>query len=342
MPGPRGKGRAGHMDRLILFNILYALMASEGREAVLFGQSAPAMNAAFSRSLGVPSAFPEVWFEIPLLGDPWCDVHALTSIDDARQGLTLGEGVRGASRDAFTWFAQQGDSVRQLALSWDTGSGNADVPAIQLLMRKNDVPVTCDFLSAVGRSDAVDAYRSFARSLPDEWFACYAGVFPERPGHNLRVECVPSHDMQRAYAEDAALLGRHLRQVGPSWVDDSLVALCQELAVLPFQLEFQFDVDARGRAEGALSASVRFACPPGEPGYESFGMDGAAAELMTKLQDRGLVDGRWQALADVAFAKRIARGDSSVVLSTYTAFVKLRWRDGALLDAKAYVIGGAQ
>lgn len=57
----------------MIYDIIYALMAQEGREAALFGDGAPLAHEAFERSLA-GAAFPELWFELPLAGDPWFDV----------------------------------------------------------------------------------------------------------------------------------------------------------------------------------------------------------------------------------------------------------------------------
>ena len=142
------------IDRFVLYNILYALAAKDGREAVLFGNCADAACTAFEHSLAC-EAFPELWFEIPLAGEPWFDLHALTSRDDLSPEMTFSEGQTGGCPTAFQWFASQSDVVRQLALSWDTGKGEAVSPAVQLLVTKQEEQVTCGFLEAAGRPDAV-------------------------------------------------------------------------------------------------------------------------------------------------------------------------------------------
>lgn len=58
------------VSRPFVYDVIYALAASEGRERVLFGSSAPLAHEAFGRSL-VGDVFPELWFEVPLLGEPW-------------------------------------------------------------------------------------------------------------------------------------------------------------------------------------------------------------------------------------------------------------------------------
>ena len=66
------------MDHSVLYEILYALAALGERKQALFGNCAPAARKAFARSCA-GNAFPEIWFEIPLLGEPRFDLHALTS-----------------------------------------------------------------------------------------------------------------------------------------------------------------------------------------------------------------------------------------------------------------------
>ena len=61
---------------------------------------------------------------------------------------------------------------------------------------------------------------------------------------------------------------------------------------------------------------------------------------MRKAQEWGLVDERWHELANTAFAKQARRGDASYTIYCYPAFLKLRWREGIPVDAKAYLVAG--
>ena len=329
------------MDPLIIYRIIYALAARDGREAALFGMSAREAEEAFQKSLA-GKRFPELWFEVPLSGDPWFDLHVLTACDDLSPADEFLPETTGGNPAAFKWFAAQERGVRQLALSWDVGSGDASSPAVQLLVDTGDPEVICGFLSAAGRTDAASAYRAFHDRLPQGWFACYTGVFPERPGHNLRVECIPNAKLQQAYADDKAFLAEHLHQLGMENVAPDLLSRCQLLANTPFQLEFQFDVETDGSAGRTFGASVRFASPPGADGWAAFDPDGAAGVLMAQVEDWGLVDGRWRLLADTAFAKRAKHNGDSELIYCFPAFLKLRWRDGKPLDAKAYLMAGMQ
>lgn len=322
-----------------LFAFLYALAAMNGREEALFGRSMAAAQEAFARSTACED-FPEVWFELPLAGEPWLDLHLLASSESLGPGQAFAQERTGGYPEIFEWFAAA-DGVRQLALSWDTGSGDGS-PAAQVLVSGRDPEVPCAFLSSAGRADLQEAYRSFVGRIPEGWFACYTGVFPGRAHSFVRVECIPHRHVQEAYAADASLLEADLRRAGIGSLGATAVERCHELACSPFPLEFQFDVLPDGTLGPTFGASVRFAAPPGQEDWLAFNPQGAAGELMRRVEEWGLADERWHLLADTIFAKRLTREGASVTLFNYPAFIKLRWRDGEPLDAKAYLLAGVQ
>ena len=75
---------------------------------------------------------------------------------------------------------------------------------------------------------------------------------------------------------------------------------------------------------------------------QAFRTNGAAGELMAGIRKWGLADDRWRLLEDTAFAQRVTRGAESCLLYCAPVFVKLRWREGEPLDAKAYLMAGTQ
>lgn len=347
------------MNYFTLYQIIYALAAKDGRDEALFGSCFPLSSEAFYHSTA-GTEFPELWFEVPLLGDPWFDLHALTSQKDLDPNMSFTAETTGGYPQVFKWFAGA-PNVRQLALSYDVSSGDISKPAVQLLLATTSVETTCAFLEAAGRSDAVAAYQSFYNRLPGDWFACYSGTFPARPkliqdGADssehlaeqdakpwVRVECIPDRSTQEAYAKDGALLESHLRQVGLTNLGTTIIDRCQALARTPFQLEFQFDVGPDGKAGTTLGVSVRFAEPSAHcDNWQSFEADGAAGELMNQVQAWGLCDERWRLLQDAAFSKRVSRNGKAMLAYCLPTFLKLRWRGGEPLDAKAYLIAGIQ
>lgn len=328
------------LSRARIYDLIYALAARDGRHKTLFGNTAPLARAAFENGL-CGTAFPELWFEQPLAGEPWFDLHMLVAHDD-RYELASFAGLGGVYAHALDWFATSEDT-RQLALSFDTGRGSVDKPAIQLLLERRSVDAARGFLTAAGRANLTDAYRSFIRAMPSAWYACYLGVFPARTSKDcevranwVRVECIVGHELQHAYAQDAELLRAHLEQVGLLELGDTLIPRVQELARSSFPLEFQFDVDADGGAMPTFSASLRFSVKD----WHSASQRAAIDQQWQRAQDWGLADDRWHQLAGTVYANRVAFAGKSARLYCYPAFIKLRWRDGEPLDAKAYLVAG--
>ena len=327
------------LDRRMLYDIIYALAASKGRQEALFGSCAPLAHEAFGRSIA-GNGFPELWIELPLLDEPWFDLHVNTGIEQVDPNMEFAPETTGGHPEIFEWFAKQGSAVRQISLGYDVSKGDIDHPAVQLLMRNSNPEVVCSFLETAGNPGAARAYRAFADRLPQDWFPCYMGVFPGREDVNLRVECIPSDERQLAYARDATLLEDDLRSTGLSNLGDDLVPRCQELAQSPFHLEFQFNVGPDGLAEEVLGASLRFGAPS-EEAATPFEVEGDAGKIMERVESWGLADDRWRLFGDASFAKRISFRDESIVLYAYPAFVKLRWREGKAVDAKTYFVAGA-
>ncbi len=329
------------MDCKKLYEIVYALAARDGREAVLFGADGPAAREAFTRSLSCDD-FPEVWFELPLQGKPWLDFHSLVAYKDVAGKQPSYAGHDGFYNDGLSWFAsQEPGKVRQLALSYDTSTGDVESPAVQLLVNGRDPSVSLGYLDAVGRDDLCPAYQTFVQSIPKEWYPCYTGVFPRRSTASddpwVRIECLVGDTKQQAYEKDVSLLRKDLASIGLVDLNAELIFGTHMLACSPFPLELQFNVGPDGVAQPTLSATVRFfpADWTNEERKEQI------AKLMERLQEMGLVDDRWTLLEEVAYAERVKFGEESVSISCIPAFLKLRWREAQPPDAKAYLVAWA-
>ncbi len=326
------------VDRMMLFDILSALALANGRDSRLFGSDIDVVRQAFAASL-TGTAFPELWFEIPLIGEAWTDFHSLVSYADVVGTDARYVGHEGVYADALAWFAsQQPGKVRQLALSYDTSAGIVDTPAVQLLLNGYDMSVPLGFLKAVGRPDADESYVTFVRSMPKPWYACYVGVFPQRKDDFVRVECILDHDSQVAYAQDPDAIARDLSLVGITTVDKSALDVIGRMAATPFPLELQFNVGPDGRALPVVSASLRFA-PQDWTSPERAARIGALGAWLVSC---GLADDRLSMLPGAVIGKRLSRGDECLRLMCYPVFFKVRWKANDALMAKVYTVATAE
>ncbi|MDO4806056.1 MAG: hypothetical protein Q4A07_02285 [Coriobacteriales bacterium] len=329
------------INRDMLYLILYALAARNGREAALFGDCASLAHEAFTRSLA-GEAFPTLWFELPLMGEPWFDLHVLASRDDLSADMRFLACETGGQSELFAWFVQEKHAavVKQLALSYDVSRGDIDRPAVQLLVRAKDTDVVCEFLEVADRPDLAPAYRDFASRIPQDWFACYTGVFPGRPEMGLRVECIPHPSRYLAYAQDVSLLAADLRAAGLQDPSNRLLEYCTRLA--PWRLEFQFDLDEHGVVGPTFGTSVHCDSLVGPKNARLYDPNGAAGAIFGMVENWGLADDRWHLLDDLAFAKNVSHEGDTRCLYCCPSMIKLRWRDGMPVDAKLYIEAGVR
>ena len=331
--------RETFMDNLMLYRILYSLIAQDGRHETLFGGYGLLAEEAFVRSMA-GDAFPLLWFELPLAGTPWLDLHVNHDWRKVHGTDATLAGLTGVYADAFEWFKrQEPDMVKEFALSWDVSSGNVDAPAVQMLRggRKLDDP--SDFLKVVGRKDLVEGYRTFIGKTPSGWYNCYTGVFPGRSDSAdvpwSRAECIVSDKLQADYIRDADVLRSDLEGVGIDFLDDGATGDIQAIAGFGFRTEFQFNVGAGGSALPVLAASVRFEVDDWLDEEKRKGVYGLAAWFMRK----GYADERILEFPKMLIATKVRRGDEARSVRSYPAFLKLRWREGMVPDGKAYLFG---
>lgn len=316
---------------LLIFNTIRSSFC-KGDHLSLFGEhNAHDLEAFWSSYIG--DDFPEVWFELPLSGDPWYDLHVLTSRRVLERDFEIPEDV--FFPDVFSWFSTA-SNVRQLAISHDLSKGVYDRPAVQLLVSGRDDNVVHDFLAAAQNSCATVSYDAFMRRLPKSWFPCYFGTFPSRNSHFLRIECIPVRQDQLLYSSDSRILADHLGSVGYKAGKDTL-ELIRFMSSLPFPIEFQFDVAEDGTAGAVMSASLRFKMPgvKSDSQQAAFINDGEDVKrLMERLCELDLSDDRWRLLTDIAFAKQL----SNAHLAGYPAFIKVRFDADGPVDSKAYLV----
>ena len=318
---------------LLIYNLIYLALSGDGRDA-LFGKRLENDCDVFMKSFA-GNDFPEIWYEVPMIGEPWYDLHVLTSKNALKDPKDIPEGI--FHQKLFEWFMNN-DGVRQLAMSHDLSKGVYDFPAAQLLVGVRDDSVGCSFLDAAGNHSAASAYTAFEERIPEGWFSCYLGTFPERRDLNLRVECIPDYSDIKAYSSDEKALENDLAKAGFE-PDKEILKYIKEMISLPFEPEFQFNVEKGGNAAPILGVSIRFLRPGGmNPGMCFDPENKELKTFMGTLKGAGLCDERWRLLNGCAFLKRLSAGDMALRFGGYPAFIKVRMTPERLLDAKAYIV----
>lgn len=323
------------IDRMTLYEVLYSLAADEGREGPLFGSSAPLARAAFERSL-IGDGFPTIWFELPLAGEPYFDLHIAISRKDLHSGVNFLPGAGNGYDELFRWYAEEEPGGCGLAFAFDTGAGKIDAPAVHVNVNGSPLSDTHRFFDLAAGEDAAARYDGFASKLPEDWWIWYTGVHPGRPGVPVRVDCFVRDERKAAYAQDFGLFEQDLASVGFEATSPALYDLLAPILESPFGLELQFDVLDDGRLGPTLGISAQFLLSAAKKMRPSFEEGGAAAELLRKVEALGLADGRWRLIPETMYSTCVSLDGKTLALYCMPTFVKLRLRSGVPLDAKVY------
>ena len=327
------------IDHLAIYDVIYGLAAGDGREAQLFGDTAPLAREAFERSL-IGDEFPLIWFEIPFAGTPRFDLHVALSRTALVSGAKFLPGAGNGYDRLFDWYSRDEAGGGGLAFAYDVGDGRIEDPAVHVNVNNAPLEDMGRFFELASGDEAAALYRSFEAGLPEGWRVWYSGVHPGRPGSPIRVDCFVDGALQAAYANDVSLLERDLRSCGFSASLDGLPGLVAPILESPYGLELQFDVMRDGTLGPTVGLSAGFRSQRPQAMRAAFD-DGAAAEFMGKVERMGLADERWRHISGATFGKLIGLEDANLAIYCVPTFVKLRLRDGRALDAKAYLQAGA-
>ncbi|MBQ9043630.1 MAG: hypothetical protein IJ111_12555 [Eggerthellaceae bacterium] len=329
------------LSSLETYDAIYALAAEGELQAALFGDCQTLAREAFRRSSLAGGAFPIVWFELPLFGNPRFDLHVAHGRGTIEGNPTFATGAGNGYDELLAWYSREERGGRGLAFSYDVSDGRIDDPSIIVNVNGEPLDDMAHFFELIADATAARAYQGFADCLPQGWRVWYAGVCPGRPGSPVRVDCFVDEDLKGAYVRDIALFERDLRSVGFSALGPTLRDLARPVLESPFGLELQFDVSRDGATGATLGLSAGFSLMSPARARLLFGQGGAAARLFGRVEQMGLADGRWRRLPDACFATGVPLEEGLASLYCVPAFLKLRMRDGVPLDAKAYLQAGA-
>ena len=321
------------------FELLYSLAAADSREEILFGSSIELARPAFEK-MRIGNGYPAVYLEFPLLGRPCFDmltVYGSVGADDRfASGAGFGYG------NLFRWFSglPEGNGC-SCGIELDTGSGETEHAGAYLQYRTKAEYAEA-FLGAVGESPRTEGFHEAVRRLPEGWPPAYIGLFPGRQGSPVRIGGYMDRAVQEAIARDPGLLGEQFRRIGFSAFTPDMLKLCAELMAMVPGIDFQFDIFPDGSLGDVFGLSLSFnEVTPKES--KKCMEQGFGLSVMRRLQEEGLADGRWEAVARAAFARSLPMETPDGKTSLFAAVVrfnyaKVKFRKGEPAPAKFYLL----
>ena len=326
------------------FEVLCLQAADNGRKNVLFGDCVDRARVAL-RPFMVGKAFPSVYLEFPLMGEPFMDVTVLygklephTRIDS---NTVLG------MEPLLDWYAGLGEEYSDVCFGFELDVKDPSLPkaAVHFEPRAHTELVE-PFCRAIGEPDRAQLYMQQTNRMPEEWPLAFFGLFRGRPGSAMRVCGYLGNGERDACAADPARVARAFDEVGFAAYDDAMLEQVSTfLATVPGSVDFQFDVSSGGEVGGTFAIDAKFDCMQPADVVASFA-SGPGARLMQLFEAWGIADERWRLVADATFARALPvdledGSQGRCALTLMPQWVKVRWCDGILQPAKLYHFANA-
>ena len=331
-----------------IYRILIAHLARGKRKTEFFGDLALS-EKAFANSL-IGNAFPTLYYEIYLQGEPRTDMHVSVDSESVHACGNIPPHLGGGGYEKFFAWYKTTPGKRTLHFAYDLSEKRTDSHGIQLFFELPFSDVK-EYFRVMGSEASAEYLREHTARTPNGWRPSYFALLQGRPGSPVRIDYFVRKERQELYAKDIGVFAEDLKSVGFDAVNDEFLRFCGELARAPFPMELQFNVLGGGKADSTIGVSSALAPAalglrqPDRPTFlqtrESFSEGGAACHLLQQAETRGLSDSRWRYAKDIIFHKRLSFGGASVFLYSVPVFLKVRWREGKPLDAKIYDLAGA-
>lgn len=327
------------LSQMQVFDVLYALAARDGREAALFGDSITYGRPAFEKTL-IGTAYPTVYLEFPLLGDPCFDILTIIGSVDAGDAFAPGAGY--GYQAMFEWFAglDEGGKSVSCGIEVDVGHGERERAGVYVQYR-DQTDLIPQFFEAIGEKERTEGYLAMLERMPKGWPPAYAGLFPGRAGTPVRIGGYMSRNAHAACSNDPAELAKAFDAAGFGAYDQAMLSLCSKFMALAPQVDFQFDIMPDGSFGNTFGLSLSFNETVPRNARECM-ETGYGAKTMMMLEGLGLADDRWKLLANSTFARHIpyTRADgteSRLALVVCFNYAKIKFVDGVAQPAKFYL-----
>ena len=324
---------------MTVFDALYTIAAKDGRGEALFGNSFDIARGVYERTL-IGDGYPEAYIEFPLLGSPGFDLLSVHSFVQPRSRFAPGAGF--GYQKMFDWYSSvcgTGASVG-CGIELDTSVGETERAGVYLQYRRHS-NLIAPFLDSIGEEGRTESFLAVFDRMPEGWPPAYVGLFPGRVGTPLRIGGYLGNAVQKACADDPALLAAQFDRIGFSAYDDEMLSQCGVFLSIAPSVDFQFDIMPDGTLDDVFGLSLSF--NETKPRQAQACMeDGYGAQICSTLQEWGLADERWKLIADAAFARHVPfdREDGSqgrFALCCLFNYAKVKFVGAVAQPAKFYL-----
>ncbi|SDP12867.1 hypothetical protein [Selenomonas ruminantium] len=337
------------MDAREAFERLYARVAAEGREEMLFGKETYEKAVKVLDKYAVANAGKGIFeFEFPFTGQPRMDLLAGYECRNLCAPVNFVGEVNPLIQNFFDAFAREpsfADYVYGYSFDLSAGASEDTMPGLYLLPplgRPTEAYVPILLKTLGGEAFIPKVMNAFAEA-PFRWQPHYAGYMAGRPGAPTRLgfsikkaDCLYYAEKREALLLDIeTYMGREFSPEGRE--------LLRFLAAGGWIYDLQFDLYPDGTLGDNLGVALSFDSNDVDPRKAAGFLErGAAGEKLRYLEHIGLADSRWRQMDRACYGvqhivhsegKRRLAGDV-VKLDG----IKVRFKKGNAYLAKGYLL----
>jgi hypothetical protein len=317
---------------------LFYHAASDGRAQALFGPYwEKTCDAVLPYTQGV--AFPNLYLEFPLKGDPFLDVTALIHTVEPG-GPSCPEAVAGFA-PVYNWVTKLHEADRRICFGFELDAATAaSGPAAVHFQHYEKLHLAEEFCKRMGDPDTGKLYLDLAERMPAEWRPSFFGMFRGRAGSSLRVCGYLSRKEIARCAENPAYLETVFSRIGFTAYDEEMLRAVSAWFSTVRAADYQIDV----RPDGTLGEVFAVDGSTGvlrEQEIKASFDSGSFARMMTLLESWGSADSRWRLAAGMTLTRGFPAEDENgnsclFAMLVRPDWVKARWRAAVLQNAKCY------
>jgi len=320
----------------VIFRMLLTMAFSTGRGYTMPGFREKLLTEVF-RCEAIPGAFPSVYLEFPLIGEPGCDMSLVYG--DFQREMPFDEGSACGAGKILNRLRSVPRGMCFPGLELDIGSDGRFRTARGLRFDSHTelIPVLLESCDAAWRIGELEKLMS---RLPEGWDPYYIGLFTERDGSPLRLGIALGEREALALRESPARWTDCFHSIGFEAFDEEMLNNLSRCLLPGTHWEIELDLHPNGSLGESLGLCVvqnRM-----QARDQTRFLAGDTARLLRELESRGQVDKRWQILPLCICARglpvRRAQGEKALMaLSSSFHSFKLKYRNAALLQPKGYL-----
>lgn len=273
--------------------------------------------------------FPSIYLEFPLRGAPFLDATVL--YDDIINERRIDSPLAGDCELLLERFNSFRRNHADICFGFEIDSANSGSLAAVHFQPFDHLELVRPFLESIGEASYAGLYTEFASRSESVWPPSFFGIFRGRSSCPLRV-CgyIDKDEFDRICSSASYLRGVFDKLHFGAYSDEMISQIREVVDIAPYSVDYQMDIFPDKTIGPTFSLDVALPYKP----------DASIAKLFKRL---GIADNRCHLLEGIvsnfAVPDAVTSGNIGFRrIQIRPAWLKIRWTDKVLQNAKCYTV----